>query len=160
MSQSTIDIDAYLHTHEQLQQVIEGLSEEQLKWKATPTEWSVTEVLAHLADHNIVVSFRIRQLLSGSENRLPAFSQDAWVAGQLANGGNAQDILNVFKALLVYNSLLLRRLAIVDWQRTATHFNGATVSLATIITSFIAHVQTHLNQINRIKLGAGVVDVG
>lgn len=31
---------------------------------------SVTEVLAHLADHSIVVSFRIRDILAGTEVQL------------------------------------------------------------------------------------------
>ena len=66
MSQSTVDVETYLQAYDQIEQEIEGLSEEQLKWKAAPESWSVTEVLAHLVDHSIVVSFRIREILSGS----------------------------------------------------------------------------------------------
>ncbi|MCD9022901.1 DinB family protein [Cohnella silvisoli] len=153
MSLASVNIDTYLHTYEQLQEAIEGLSDEQLKWKATDAQWSVTEVLAHLADHNIVVSFRIREVLSGSEVRLPAFSQDPWVAGQKANEGKASDILDIFRNLLIYNSLLFRRLTVEDWNKTGVNFKGETVTLAAIIQSFIAHVQVHLAQISRIKQG-------
>lgn len=153
MSQLPVNIELYLQTHDQLSQAIEGLSDEALKWKPAPSQWSVTEVLTHLADHNIVVSFRIREILSGSEARLPAFSQDPWVAGQQANEGSVTDILNVFKALLHYNSLLFQRLSEEDWEKTGTNWKGDTVSLSAIIHSFIAHVQTHLAQIERIKQG-------
>ncbi len=148
-----VDIDAYLHTYEQLQQAIDGLTDEQLRWKASEKQWSATEVLAHLADHNIVVSFRIREILSGSEVRLPAFNQDSWVAGQKANETSASDVLDIFRNLLIYNSLLFRRLTADDWSRTGVNFKGETVTLASIIHAFIAHVQGHLAQLDRIKQG-------
>ncbi|MFC5653842.1 DinB family protein [Paenibacillus solisilvae] len=153
MSLIPVDIEAYLHTEAQLRQAIEGLTEEQLKWKAAPESWSVTEVLGHLADHNIVVSFRIREILSGSSARLPAFSQDSWVAGQYSNTGSASDILDAFRALLAYNSLLFRRLSVEDWKKTGVNFKGETVALAAIIPAFVIHVQRHLAQIQRIRSG-------
>lgn len=153
MSLTPVDIEAYLHTEVQLQQAIEGLTEEQLKWKAAPESWSVTEVLSHLADHNIVVSFRIREILSGSSVRLPAFNQDPWVAGQYSNDGSASDILDAFRALLTYNSLVFRRLPAEDWNKTGVNFKGETVTLAAIISAFIAHIHIHLAQIQRIKNG-------
>ncbi|MFC5703021.1 DinB family protein [Cohnella faecalis] len=157
MSQSEIpvDIEAYLHTHEQLLDAIRGLNDEQLKWKAAPDKWSITEVLAHLADHNIVVSFRIREILSGSDVRLPAFRQDPWVEGQKANEGTAAEFLASFHALLVFNSLLFRRLGKENWKKTGVNFKDETVNLPIIIRAFIAHVQTHLSQIARIKQGSG-----
>jgi uncharacterized damage-inducible protein DinB len=148
-----VNIDTYLHTYEQLQQAIDGLSDEQLRWKASEKKWSVTEVLSHLSDHNIVVSFRIREILSGSEVRLPGFNQDAWVAGEKSNEGNASDVLDVFRNLLIYNSLLFRRLTSEDWSKTGVNFKGETVTLAAIVHAFIAHVQGHLAQIDRVKQG-------
>ncbi|RKP54062.1 DinB family protein [Cohnella endophytica] len=149
--EAPVDIDSYLHTYEQLHQAIEGLSEDQLRWKPSEKQWSVTEVLTHLADHNIVVSFRLREILSGSEVRLPAFGQDSWVAGQKANEGNASDVLGIFRSLLIYNSLTFRRLTAEDWNKTGVNFKGETVTLATIIKGFISHVHHHLGQIDRIK---------
>ncbi|MNO26453.1 DinB superfamily protein [compost metagenome] len=153
MSQLPVNIKLYLYTHDQLSQAIEGLSDEALKWKAAPNQWSVTEVLTHLVDHNIVVSFRIREILSDSEALLPAFSQDSWVAGQKANEGSVTDYLNAFKALLYYNSLLFQRLSEEDWAKTGVNWKGDSVSLSAIIQSFITHVQSHLAQIERIKQG-------
>jgi uncharacterized damage-inducible protein DinB len=151
MSESTISIEAYLHTYDQLREAVEGLSEPQLVWKATESQWSVTEVLTHLVDHSIVVSFRIREVLAGSEARLPGFSQDSWVAGQRANGGKAEDALSAFWGLLLYNSQLFQRLSPEDWSRSAINFKGQTVTVAAIVQAFIDHVQLHLGQIDRIK---------
>lgn len=151
---SSVQISDYLYTHQQLVQAIEGLSEEQLKWKAGPDSWSVTEVLAHLADHSIVVSFRIRDILAGTQVQLPVFNQDAWVSGQYAGSGNPVDSLELFRSLLHYNGLLFERLNAGDWEKSGINFKGETVKVANIVRTFTAHVQTHLAQIDRIKQSA------
>ncbi|MNI66815.1 DinB superfamily protein [compost metagenome] len=151
---SQIQLSDYLNTHQQLAQASTGLTEEQLKWKAAPASWSITEVLAHLADHSIVVSFRIRDILAGTTAQLPAFNQDAWVSGQYANSGNAADSLELFRSLLQYNGLLFGRLSAEDWELSGINFKGDTVRISDIVRSFTAHVQTHLAQIERIKQGA------
>lgn len=157
MSQVPVDIESYFKTHDLLLEAIEGLTDEQLKRKPAPDKWSVTEVIAHLADHNIVVSFRIREILSGSGVRLPAFNQDPWIDGQKANRGFARDFLSIFQALLAHNGQLFARLTPEDWNKTGVNFRGETVTLAAIVQAFIDHVDRHLGQIDRIKRGDGAV---
>ncbi len=142
---------SYLHAYVDIEEEIEGLSEEQVKWKASSQSWSITEVLAHLVDHSIVVSFRIRDILAGSANRLPAFDQDSWVSGQKANEESIGELLIAAHALVRYNAGLLGRLSEEDWQRSGINAKGEPVQIAAIIPAFVSHVQGHLNQIRRIK---------
>lgn len=152
---SEVDIQLYLDTHLQLTQAIAGLTEEQLKWKENEAKWSVIEVLSHLTDHNIVVSFRLRDILADTKAQLPAFDQDRWVAGQRSNDGNAADILNAFWALLQYNGLLFGRLSEGDFDKSGVNFKGESVRVRDIIAGFTKHVQNHLGQIERIKTAYG-----
>ena len=140
----------YSVLHRQLTQTIAGLTEDQLTWKAAPGVWSVTEVLSHLADHAIVVGFRIREIVSGSEAKLPGFKQDAWVASVRANEGAAGDILAFYEAYLSYNLLLLKRLAPEDWAKTGINFKDETVTLRDVVRGFVTHVHNHIAQIERI----------
>ncbi|MNO19005.1 DinB superfamily protein [compost metagenome] len=151
-----VNFEAFLNTHGQLVSAIDGLSEEQTVWKPKPESWSVLEVLSHLVDHSIVISFRIRDILAGTEARLPAFNQDAWVSGQYANSGNVADVLQAFHALLLYNSLLLSRLDAADLKKTGVNAKGEPVAITDILEGFTRHVQRHLEQINRIKQAAEV----
>ncbi|WP_028546557.1 DinB family protein [Paenibacillus taiwanensis] len=146
------EAESYLNTYEKLKEAIAGLTDEDLTWKASPQQWSITEVLAHLVDHSVIVSFRIREILSGSDVQLPIFSQDAWVAGQKANEGTAADAMQLFKALLDYHSALFQRLSADDWSKSGVNWKGEVISLAAVIHAFISHVETHLAQIDRIKL--------
>lgn len=154
---SEFPIEAFVNTHDQLLAAVAGLSEDQLQWKQAPHIWSVQEVLSHLVDHSIVVSFRIRDILAGTTAQLPAFNQYAWVNGQYSNEGRAEDMLEAFRALLHYNSLLLRRLSGADTAKTGINVKGETVSVSDIVNGFTRHVQNHLGQIERIKLAAAPV---
>ncbi|MCW3792937.1 DinB family protein [Paenibacillus sp. LS1] len=147
-------ISAYVDAYDEIEQEIAGLTEQQLKWKSSPSTWSVTEVLAHLVDHSIVVSFRIREILAGSTVTLPAFAQDAWVAGQKANEEQISRLVTIAHSLVQYNAGLLERLDDEEWSKTGINFKGETVSLSAIIPAFVAHVENHLNQIRRIKQAA------
>ncbi|MCR8656203.1 DinB family protein [Paenibacillus endoradicis] len=148
---SELDIEAFLNTHMRLVESIAGLSNEQLRWKATELSWSVTEVLAHLADHNIVVSFRIRGILADSKEQLVTFEQDQWVAGQHSNASEVSDILDLFGALLQYNRLLFNRLSEQELAKSGINFKGDTVLIRDIIPAFTNHVHHHIAQIERIK---------
>ncbi|WP_172194072.1 DinB family protein [Saccharibacillus qingshengii] len=138
-------------TSRRLRQAIEGLDERELTWKAAPGSWSITEVLGHLSDHSLVVSFRLRAVLAGSTETLPAFAQNAWVENQHTNEGATGDILEAFQALLKFNTLLLRRLEPHEWEYGGVNAQGSRVTIADIVRGFSAHVDRHLGQIDRIR---------
>jgi uncharacterized damage-inducible protein DinB len=156
---SQIDLQAYLDLHRLLEEAIEGLDERQLTWKPSPASWSVTEVLTHLLDHHLVVSFRIRDILAGTTAKLAVFHQDQWVSGQKGNQSRAADILEAYRALLRYNSLLFQRLDEQEWAKTGVNFKDETVSVASVVTGFINHVHHHLGQIERIKKAQSISSV-
>lgn len=151
-----VEIDLFLNTYNRLQAATSGLSEEQLSWKPATTAWSIKEVLSHLVDHSIVTSFRTRDILAGTSERLPKFEQDAWVSGQYANEGEFGTILDAYHAFLYYNALLLSRLNAEDTAKTGVNFKGEAVSITDLINGFISHVDKHLGQISRIKQAAGI----
>jgi len=143
--------DQYEQAYVALKQEIAGLNDAQLHWKEAPEKWSVAEVLSHLADHSLVVSFRIRHVLAGGEAPVPMFAQDSWVSGSYANQGDISDTLEILDALLRYNGKLLDRISDADWTKEGITPKGATVVLSGMIDSFVAHVQRHVQQVGRIK---------
>jgi hypothetical protein len=45
-------------TAAKLKKSIRGLNAKQLKWRPEPAKWSIAEIIAHLADAEIVASWR------------------------------------------------------------------------------------------------------
>jgi len=66
-------------TPKKLERLVKGVSTAKLRKRPTPTKWSAAEILAHLADVEIVVGWRMRSILGAPGTPIQAFDQDAWV---------------------------------------------------------------------------------
>src|ERR1700730_3938460 len=60
-------------TAKKLERLIKGLSTAKLRKRHVPDKWSVSEILAHLADTEIVGSFRIQLILEAPGTPIVAF---------------------------------------------------------------------------------------
>lgn len=58
--------------------LIERASEAELKQRPAPGKWSVTEIIAHLAEDELTSTWRYRQMLELDGVELPGFDQDLW----------------------------------------------------------------------------------
>jgi hypothetical protein len=59
--------------------LIKGVHSQTAQASGAPDKWSVSEILAHLADAETVGSFRMRLILGAPGTPIAAFDQDAWV---------------------------------------------------------------------------------
>ena len=66
-------------TAKKLERLIKGVPTSKLRKRPAPGKWSVSEILAHLADAEIVGGFRMRLILGAPGTPIAAFDQDAWV---------------------------------------------------------------------------------
>src|SRR5258707_13490180 len=58
--------------------LIKGKNKKQLSRRPAPDKWSVSEIMAHLADAEIATSWRLRQILSTNATPIQAYDQEAW----------------------------------------------------------------------------------
>src|SRR5258708_10948248 len=59
---------------------MKGKAKKQLTRRPAPDKWSVAEVMAHLADVEIAVGWRLRLVLTANAVSIQAYDQDAWAA--------------------------------------------------------------------------------
>src|SRR5258708_30085853 len=55
--------------------LIKGKQKKQLSRRPAPGKWSVAEIMAHLADAEIAISWRLRQVLSSNGVPIEAYDQ-------------------------------------------------------------------------------------
>src|SRR5207245_11179641 len=65
-------------TAKKLERIIKGLPTAKLRKRPAPDKWSVSEILAHLADTEIVVGFRMRLIVHAQGPPVVAVGQDRW----------------------------------------------------------------------------------
>jgi hypothetical protein len=63
---------------------LRGAPEQALRRPEAPDKWSVTQVVQHLADSELVLGFRSRMILSENRPALQGYDQDKWASLQLS----------------------------------------------------------------------------
>src|SRR5580704_11837877 len=90
-----------------LKKLVKGLSSKQLRWKPGPGKWSIAEILAHLADAEIVGSWRMCLIVGTNGVTIQPFDQDAWAAVFQYGKRDTKTALEVFRILRENNLIML-----------------------------------------------------
>ena len=137
-------------TAKKLAGLLKGKTPAKLRKRPAPDKWSVAEILAHLADAEIVTSWRIRCILGAPGAPIQAFDQDAWAtAGQYAKR-DARKSLEQFRVLREGNLALFKTLTPEQWKHHGIHAERGEESLETILLRIAGHDLNHLEQIEQL----------
>jgi hypothetical protein len=139
-------------TAAKLKKLTRGLTPKQLKWKPEPNKWSIAEILAHLADAEIVGSWRMRSLIGADGVTLQPFDQDIWASVFTYAQRDAKHSLEVFRVLRENNLMMLKALPREAWDRHGMHIERGKETLAHVVRMFAGHDTNHTLQIERIAV--------
>lgn len=137
-------------TPKKIERMIKGKTPANLKKKPAPGKWSVAEIVAHLADAEIVLGWRVRAILGAPGTPIQAFDQDAWAeAGHYAQR-NPRLSLDQLRALREANLALYKSLTPEQWKHYGMHSERGQESVEHIARMMAGHDLNHLEQIERI----------
>lgn len=135
-----------------LASLIEGLSPEELSRRPAPDKWSIQEIVAHLADDELVGGYRIRLILSASGTEIQAFDQDVWSRTGRYDRTDIRLSLELFRVLRQANLALLRSLRAEEWEMFGQHAERGAESIRDIAMYYAGHDLNHFKQIEAIRL--------
>ena len=121
-----------------------------LRKRPAPDKWSVTEILAHLGDAEIVTAWRIRSILGAPGTLIQAYDQDAWVAAGRYSERNPRHCLEVFRVVREANLMVLKTLKPEQWKHHGMHSERGEETIERILHMMAGHDLNHLQQIERI----------
>lgn len=134
-------------TAQQIAQLIDGVPDAELHRSPKPGKWSVIEIIAHLAEDELVTSWRYRQMLETPGCVLPGFDQDRWAGWGRYQEWTADEALAMFRLLRNANLRLLRGLTPDEWARWGTHAERGRITIADLARHMAGHDRNHLQQI-------------
>ena len=117
-----------------------------LRRRPAPAEWSVLELLGHLADAEIVMSGRYRWTISQDQPALLGYDQDKWVTRLHHNDDQPDQLLAIFSGLREGNLHLWGRTSADDRARVALHAERGPESYELMFRMLAGHDRFHLNQ--------------
>lgn len=137
-------------TASRLARLIEGVSSADLRRRPAPDKWSVNEILAHLADAEIVGAFRMRFILGAPGAPVVAYDQDAWAVSGHYERRDPRKSLEQFRVVREGNLALLDSLEREQWQHYGMHSERGRESIEHIARMFAGHDINHTRQIEAI----------
>jgi len=137
-------------TAKKLQKLIKPLSKKRLAERPEPGKWSIAENLAHLADAELVGSWRMRSILGNNGVTLQAFDQDVWAQTFDYAKRDPKISLETFRVLRENNLRMLKALPEDLWENYGMHQERGKETISHIVAMFAGHDLNHLGQVERI----------
>ncbi len=109
--------------------------------------WSASEIAAHLADIEVALGWRIRQVLSEDEPALQPFDQNDWAAALRYGERDVEVALKAYAAQRAANVEILAGLSEKGWERRFRHPEFGPASLRTLVRHISDHDLAHLTQV-------------
>ena len=138
-----------------LAELLEGIPLEKLCARPAPAKWSVSEILAHLAEDELTTSWRYRQMIESPGIALPGFDQDLWARLGDYKTWAPEDALQMFRLLREANLRMLGRLTSEEWESHGVHGERGPMTVRTLCFHMAGHDRNHVEQIRRILGKAG-----
>jgi hypothetical protein len=135
--------------------LLRGVGRKQLVSRPAPRKWSVAEILAHLADAELVTGFRMRLILGANRTPIQAFDQDAWAEFSEYEKQDPYLSLEAFWVQRERNVRLLKSLPKKMWGHYGIHSERGKETIRRVTQMLAGHDINHLKQVERIVRGMG-----
>jgi hypothetical protein len=141
-------------TPRRIAHLIQGVSTKELSHRPALDKWSVTEILAHLADSELVYGFRIRVILEASGTPIQGIDQDLWA--RFSDYAKHDPVLSL--EALRFNRqrlvLLLKSLPPESWDLYGIHSERGKETVSRVVEMLAGHDINHLMQIEAMRGGS------
>jgi uncharacterized damage-inducible protein DinB len=135
-----------------LAQLLETIGQERSETPPAPGKWSARDIVSHLADAEIVFSFRLKQTLAEDHHVIQPFDQDLWAKSY--PDCDAQLALAALSAVRAWNVVLIKSVKPADLQKPVTHPERGTMTFQTIVETMAGHDRNHIQQLEAIAAKA------
>jgi len=137
-------------TPKSIARMIKGKTSSALSKPPAPGKWSISEILAHLAEGEIVFGYRLRLVVSATGTPIQAFDQDIWQANAGYLRKDPQQAFDLFSRLRASNVAFLKSLTKEQWDDFGMHAERGRESVTRMAELYAGHDVNHLRQIELI----------
>lgn len=133
--------------------VVSPLTSEVLNTKSLADEWTIQQIVHHMADSHMNAFIRLKLVLTTEGPTLVGYDQERWVT--------LPDVkLSIHVSLNILRGIHERWCAVwdsltdADWARTGVHTQNGLIDVDDLLTTYDLHCREHLDQVRRILAAA------
>ena len=125
---------------------ITGAAGSELDFVPEPGKWSIRQIVAHLADAEMVATTRVRRIIAEDHPKLEAFDQDAWATNLDYSRRKTSQALETFRRIRGENYELLKDLPAATFDREGMHSERGPMTLKLLLQLMAEHAENHAAQ--------------
>lgn len=114
-------IEKYRTAFDEFEAALKLIPREAWLFKPAPKEWSVHQVIVHLADSETNSYLRARRLVAEPGQPLMGYDQDVWADKLDYHNQSVEDALEVTRLVRKMTYDLIKRLPDENWSNTVVH---------------------------------------
>ena len=146
------EITAYLRqVPDLIEEALHGLSDDELRRRPSPDEWSALQVCCHLRDYAEIEGQRVRRLVEEDEPALEAWDEQELAAERNYQGDDPRRVRTALRAFWGGLAYQLEGLTDEQWQRAGTHPERGAITVRSRADRQVAHAHAHLEQLRAIR---------
>src|SRR5579863_10761796 len=151
MSDLSVLLERYRRGAEVVAVVLTGVFGEEEDFVTAPGKWSIRQIVAHLADADMVGAHRFRQLIAEENPTLVAFDQELWTKNLDYAKRKPKQSLETFRRIRGENYELLKGLPEAAFERTGNHSENGRMTLLQLLEGYAGHAESHARQLQEIR---------
>ena len=144
-------LERYRRGAELVAVVLTGVFGEEEDFITAPGKWSIRQIVAHLADADLVGAHRFRQLVAEDNPTLVAFDQEKWTHNLDYARRKPKASLESFRRIRAENYDLLKELPAAAFDRPGNHSERGRVTLGELLEGYAGHAESHARQMQEIR---------
>jgi hypothetical protein len=136
---------------EVLAMVLTGVFGEEEDFIPAAGKWSIRQIIAHLADSEMVCAHRMRAVIAEENPTLTSFDQGLWVQNLDYAQRKPKQSLESFRRQRAENYDLLKNLPQSSYSRTGNHTEHGPVTLLGLLETYAEHAENHARQMQALR---------
>jgi len=145
------DLERFRRGAELLATVLTGAAGEEVDYVPGPGKWTIRQIMAHVADSELVGAQRLRAVIAEENPTLMAFDQDLWAKNLDYARRKPTQSLDTFRRLRAENYELLKDLPEATFERGGLHSESGPRTLRSLLQGYADHAESHARQLQTVR---------
>ena len=139
----------YSNGHKLLVRQLEQIPEEAIDYKPAPDQWSVAEIIVHLADSEAHGFVRAKKIIAECGGQVCVYNQQIWADRLFYDKMDYKDALQLIRIIRKSLVDLLKLIPEETWHNYIYHPESGKITLLDWIKLYIDHIDIHVQQMHR-----------
>jgi hypothetical protein len=141
-------LDDFLAGPSRVRAAVDGVDAGLLNRRPPGEDWSIRDIVIHLADAELVGAVRFRLVLAQDDPVLPTYDQEAWKRRLQYLWRDPEVALALFQSTRWSTAEILDNCGADAWRRTGIHPERGPMTVTDLLALYIDHTNDHAAQIH------------